>query len=197
MKLEYARTGAGAERKPVAYRLALSVEQRRYVVVQGSVGGAIVNLLLNGAIGWAITIGLTTFPVWKLIGVAGDLVGTAFGVAFGTCLAAKFSVRWDVARGKLAALALEPLSGAASTPWLSLLPDSVLVRSVVLGVLSVALFALPALAVLWLSGEREMDRVAFIALKAGFSAVEAALVTPLIVIGAMLDVSRRAESRLA
>jgi hypothetical protein len=174
----------------------LSVEQRRYVFARSSLGGAVINALLNGAIGWGITFGLATFPIWKLPGVAGDLVATAFGVTFGTCLGAKLTVRWDIARGKVAALAppsLAPPGGSGTGPWLRRLPEGVLRRSLWLGLLSIPVFALPVLLALWLTGEPDMERLTFVALKAAFSAAEAAVVTPLIVLAVLLDMSERAE----
>ncbi|MBM4364225.1 MAG: hypothetical protein FJ104_16215, partial [Deltaproteobacteria bacterium] len=49
-------------------------------------GAAVVNALLNGAIGWAATRELPVVPTWGLPGVAADLLATAFGVTFGTAL---------------------------------------------------------------------------------------------------------------
>src|SRR6185295_20415993 len=109
-----------------------------------------------------ITVGFAAFPLWKVPGVAPDLVATAFGVTFGTCLGAKLTLRWDIARGRV-----EP-APAASAPWHRRLPEGVLMRSVWLGLWSVPIFAVPMLLGLWLTGLREMDRLAFILLKAGF-----------------------------
>jgi hypothetical protein len=167
----------------------VSPEQRRYLLVQGCLGAALVNALLNGAIGWAITTGLAEFPVWKLPGVAGDLVATAFGVSFGTCLAAKFTVRWDVARKKITTPVLSP----ALSSLLARMPERTLPRSLWLGIVSIPVFGVPAVAALFGLGIASLDRVPFVALKAAFSAVEAALVTPLIVLAVLSDVSGEPE----
>jgi len=171
-------------------KVELSVEERRYLFGQGALGAALVNILINGAIGWAITHGLRTFPVWKLPGAAPDLLATAFGVTFGTCIAAKFAVRIDIARGKLAVPSASPASRKSER---SLIPRSLLVRSVWLGVVSVPVFAIPVLLALYVAGSDALERGVFIALKAGFSAVQAALVTPYLMLAALSDMSRRAD----
>lgn len=148
-------------------------------------GAAIVNALLNGAIGWVITRGLTAFPVWRFPGIGPDLLATTFGVSFGTVLAMVVQVRIDVTRGKIAPFA----PPAALAPALARFPRGVLLRSIVLGVLSVPVFATPALAWLALSGADALSRSAFVALKAGLAALEGGLVTPIIVLAALADVA--------
>ena len=74
----------------------MTKEQYRYVYVQSAFGAAVVNLLLNGAIGWAATLGLTEFPMCKTPGVLVDIAATAFGVAFGTCFGVLLQARGDL-----------------------------------------------------------------------------------------------------
>lgn len=148
-------------------------------------GAAIVNALLNGGIGWAVTRGLPTFPAWKLPGVAGDLVATAFGVSFGTVLAMALQIRFDVSRGKIS-----PFPPPASLAQvLARVPRAILPRSIVLGAFSVPVFATPALVWLALSGQEALTRTAFVWLKGGLAAVEGGLVTPFIVLCALGDVA--------
>ena len=162
----------------------------RYVLVNGVLGASIVNALLNGGIGVAITVGLATFPVWGVPGAVADLVATAFGVAFGTCLVVPFQVRRDVARGRVAV----PEAPGWLSPPLGRLPRGTLARSIALGVVSVPLFCPLAVLPLALLGTVDLSRESFVALKAGFSAVEAALVTPLVLLASLLD-ARGAEPR--
>ena len=108
----------------------VSPEQRRYLFIQCGVGAALVNALLNGGLGWAITKEFPTFPVWQLPGVGADLLATAFGVAFGTVLAMAVTVRLDAARGKIAPF-VPPGSAAA---LVSRFPRATFSRSVVLGI---------------------------------------------------------------
>src|SRR5260221_6224789 len=116
----------------------MSPEQRRYLFVECTIGAAVVNALLNGAIGWGITRGLATFPVWKARGVATDLLATAFGVAFGTCFGAVLQVRIDTARGKITVpTALPPRLSIL----VSRLPRGVIRRGLALGVVSTVALA--------------------------------------------------------
>lgn len=162
----------------------MSPEQRRYLFVQSAIGAAVVNALLNGAIGWAATRGLTEFPTWKVPGVAGDMIATAFGVSFGTCFGALLQVKLDTASGKITPPSELP---ALLRSLVARRPRGLFMRALLLGLVSVPVFAPPVLALLVALGEPAMDRSAFIALKAGFSAIEGAVVTPLIVLGALLD----------
>jgi len=168
-----------------------SPAQRRYLFVQNLVGAAFVNLLINGALGWLITRSLTTFPVWAFPGAALDLAGTGFGVTFGTCIAARIGVSWDVGRGRIEPPSLLPEHAV----WYRRLPGNVFSRSVWLGLISLPVFVLPLLAWLSWSGMPALERTSFIWLKAGFSAIQAAIVTPPIVLAALVDVSRAASPR--
>jgi hypothetical protein len=168
-----------------------SPAQRRYLFLQNLVGAAFVNLLINGALGWLITRGLPEFPVWSVPGAAADLAATGFGVTFGTCIAARIGVRWDVGRGRIEPPSLSSeLSG-----WYRRLPENVFARSVWLGLISLPVFVLPLLTWLAWSGMPALERTSFIWLKGGFSAVQAAIVTPPIVLAALVDVSRAAAAR--
>jgi hypothetical protein len=167
-----------------------SPAQRRYLFVQNLVGAAFVNLLINGALGWLITRGLDTFPMWALPGAAADLAATGFGVTFGTCIAAHVGVRFDVGRGKIEPPAPSPeLAG-----WYRRLPEKTFPRSLWLGLISLPVFVLPLLGWLLLTGVSDLERTSFIWLKAGFSAVEAAIVTPPIVLATLLDIGRATEA---
>lgn len=168
-------------------------EERAYVLLQGGIGAAIVNAILNGGIGWLITRGLTEFPVWRIPGVAFDLVATAFGVSFGTVLAMAVQVRFDVSRGRI-----KPFSPPSSVSRLVCrFPEGVFRRSVVLGAASVPLFAFPALLGLAASGLSGLERATFVGVKTILAAMEGGIVTPLIVLGALLDLSRVATPEKA
>jgi hypothetical protein len=146
----------------------------------------VANALLNAAIGWAITRGLSSFPVWTAPGVVVDLAATAFGVAFGTVISAAFQVRWDLARGKITAPALPDPHAAHLARLLARLPVGALKLAFLLGVGAIPVFCSPAVVALAASGFRSLDRASFIELKAGFAAIEGAVVTPLIVFGWLL-----------
>jgi hypothetical protein len=167
----------------------VSPQQRFYLVWQSCIGAAVANAVINGALGWAITRHMAQLPMWRIPGVAGDLAGTAFGVTFGTCVCMAVQVPWDLGRGKIAPL-LVPLPGSIAA-LLARFPRGLIQRGIGLGALSVPLFALPVIAVLVACGAGAMDREPYVALKAALSAVEGAIVTPLIVLAALEDVARK------
>lgn len=169
----------------------MSPEQRRYLVFQGGIGAAIVNALLNAGLGWGATRALPVVPVWGIPGVVPDFVATAFGVSFGTVLVMAFQVPWEVSRGKIA-----PFPPPASLARiLAKLPRGIFARGVLLGTVSVPLFAAPVIACLSLAGPPALSRGAFIAMKAALSAVEGGLVTPLIIMAALGNLAGPLESR--
>ena len=161
----------------------MTPEQRHYLFVQSAIGSAVVNAVINGALGWGATHGLTEFPLWKLPGAGIDLVATAFGVAFGTCLGAIVQIRIDVARGKISRPAL---SGSLAT-WIARAPSGLFARAMWFGVIGAVVFGPPALCGLVASGSDALGRVPFVAVKAGFSAVEGALVTPFILLATLMN----------
>jgi len=162
-------------------------DNRRYIVTQSVIGAAIVNAAINVAFGWALTRGLAGLPVWRVPGVAADLVGTAFGVTFGTCIAMSIQIPRDFAKGKIAPFALP--AGVASL--VARFPAGTLKRGLGLGAISIPLFVPPVVAALALCGVGVVERAAFLWLKGGFSAVQGAVVTPLIVLGALSDLGAR------
>lgn len=170
----------------------MTPEQRRYLFVECVIGAAVVNLLINGGLGWLATRAYPTFPVWKLPGVAADLLGTAYGVSFGTCIGAALQVKIDRARGRITTPDTVPQRLA---PIIAAMPRNLLARAIAVGVASVAVLG-PFIAVgLYFYGATEFGRQPFLAVKSVFSAVEGAVVTPVIVLAALMDpVPQRASA---
>ena len=168
-------------------KIYISQAQRRYFVLQCCIGAAVLNLLLNAAAGWVVTLKVLEFPVWKFPGVMADLAGTAFGITFGTAAVAPFATRRDLVRGKITAPTVAPHIDAS----FERLPQSTLRRAAWFGVLSVALFVTPIAVALVALGADALGRTAFIVLKAVFSGLQAAIVTPFIVFAVLLDEARR------
>jgi hypothetical protein len=158
----------------------------RYLLLECCLGSALVNAVINGGIGWATTRSLASLPLWRIPGVAADIVGTAFGVTFGTCLGMAFQIRRDLKSGKIGSVRVGP--GVAVL--LARFPYGTLRRSLGLGALSVPLFALPMVLALVVLGVGALERAPFIVLKACFAALEGALVTPFIALAALGDVER-------
>lgn len=167
-------------------RKTVTPEQRFYVLARNGVGAAFVNAVLNGAIGWGLTRGLAEFPIWKAPGVAVDLVFTAFGITFGTCLVLPLQTKRDFQRGLVTLPELAPRVAAL----LGRFPAGLLRRAVILGAVSIPLFAPPVLVALAASGVGAMGRVPFVELKAAFSAIQGGIVTPFIVLAILSDLSR-------
>lgn len=164
----------------------MTPKQRFYIIAQNGFGAAFVNAALNGAIGWVLTRGLSEFPVWKTPGVAVDLVFTAFGITFGTCLVIPVQTKRDFQRG----LATLPELSPSVAALLSRFPAGLVRRAVILGGISVVAFAPWVLVALAASGSAAMGRVPFVELKAAFSAIQGGIVTPFIVLAILSDLSR-------
>ena len=151
-----------------------------------------VNAIINGGLGWGMTHSLPLLHLWRIPGVVADLAGTAFGVTFGTCLGMVLQIRRDVKAGRVG-----PVDASALSPGVAALvasfPAGTFKRIVGLGALSVPLFALPVVVGLVVLGIGSLDRVPFVVLKSGFAALQAAMVTPLIALAALGDVSRDPE----
>lgn len=131
---------------------------------------------------------LHTVPLWGTdVSIAGDTIGTTFMLPFFTCLFVTRVARGQVERGKLPPLAWRRESHAA----LGRLPARTSVRALVLGltgliaVAPVAVWALVALEV------RDLGPWSFVAFKALFAALLAAVVTPVVALGALGDAEPR------
>jgi hypothetical protein len=158
---------------------------RLYLFGNCCLGAAIANIVINAFLGWATFrgLGVPALPLWRIPGVVADLAGTAFGVTFGTCLGMGWQIRRDLRRGKIGHFGVS----SAVASFVARFPHGTLKRSVGLGVVSIPIFALPVVAVLVLLGAESMDRIPYVTLKAGLAAVEAAIVTPFLVVAALAD----------
>jgi len=163
--------------------VTLSEAHRRYLIVEQSIGAAVFNFVLNGAIAWLTFRSLETIPVWGQQSIAGDTIGTAFLLPFITCLIVTRLAHAELRKGRLPALEWR----RASHPWLARLPHSTWARGAILGLVCVVIsvpVSLWALSVLAADG---MGFWAFIAFKATFAAVLAAIFTPVIALAALAD----------
>jgi hypothetical protein len=164
--------------------------ERRYLLVTCCIGSGIVNAIINGGLGWGLTHTYPILPLWRIPGVVADIAGTAFGVTFGTCLGMVLQIRRDLKAGRVGHVDASVLSPGVAA-LVARFPAGILKRSVGLGALSVPIFALPVTLGLAVLGIASMNRVPFVTLKAGFAALQAAMVTPLIALAALADVSRK------
>jgi hypothetical protein len=160
--------------------------ERRYLIWHNCVGAAIANAILNGGLGWLATRHLPGLPLWRFPGMAADLAGTAFGIAFGTSIGMRMRVRMDFKAGRIAHVPLSPGIAALVARF----PNGVFKRGFGLGALVIAVFALPVMVALAIRGAGWFDRWQYIEIKAAFSAVVGALVTPFIVLAVLADIKR-------
>jgi hypothetical protein len=163
--------------------VALSDAHRRFLVLEQGVGAAVFNFLLNGAIAWLTFSSLERVPLWGQQSIAGDTIGTAFLLPFFTCLVVTRLAHGQMRAGRLPAL---PWS-RASHPALGRLPSGTWARAVVLGLIGVAVAAPLALWAMVGLGVEGMSFWGFIAFKATFAAVLAALLTPIVALCALGD----------
>lgn len=163
---------------------ALDLAHRRYVLIEQGVGAAIFNLLLNGAIAWFMTRSLERVPLWgTTTSIAGDTIGTTFLLPFFTCLIVTRLARGQVTSGRLPPVSWRRDSHAA----LGRLPARTLPRALVLGLAT--LIAVAPVAV-WALTALEVNDLAvwhFVTFKALFAALLAAIITPIVALGALGD----------
>ncbi|HEX3770518.1 MAG TPA: hypothetical protein VHV30_06635 [Polyangiaceae bacterium] len=172
---------------PAAKPAPMAPHHRVYLFVECTIGAAVVNIAINGFLGWLTfrTLHTATLPLWRIPGVAADLVGTAFGVTFGTTLGMGLQVARDMKRGKIGHVDLSPRVAA----FIARFPHGTFRRSVGLGVASIV-FALPVITVLALLGVDAMGEWPYVTLKSAMAAVQAAAVTPWLVLARLGDVKR-------
>jgi hypothetical protein len=159
----------------------LSAEQRRFLWVGQSVVPFAINVVLNGAIGWAMFHGMATIPLWGSSSIGGDTLGTSFFLPAITCLIVTPLVRSQVRKGAA------PAFDGALAGWLRPFQRSLLVRAAALGLACVPLAGGAAVALLAALGVTALDFAPFVGWKALYAGVLGALVTPAIALLALAD----------
>jgi hypothetical protein len=169
----------------------MSRRDRLYLFGPCCLGPAIFNALINGGIGWAATRKVAGLGLWTLPGVAADIAGTAFGVAFGTYLGMAFQVRRDLKAGKVGLMGAPAIVAAVFDRLAS---QGTFGRGVSFGLAAVPIFALPMLAALAIGGGGSMTSRSFTIFKAAFAALEAAVISPPMVLGLLAEMKARSEA---
>jgi len=150
------------------------------------VGAAVFNFLLNAAIAWAMFRGAEQVPLWGQQSIAADTIGTSFILPFLTCLIVT-RITW----GRVRAGHLAPLPWTrASHPALGWLPERTTWRALALGTAGLLALAPPTVAAFHALDVPHLSVGDFVVFKAGFAAVEAAIVTPLVALWALAGVPR-------
>ncbi|MFT3922323.1 MAG: hypothetical protein QM778_07295 [Myxococcales bacterium] len=166
--------------------LALTPDQRRYLLLEHCLLPALVNLVFNAAIGWLIfrhALPVRMWPELSWPGIlqpnfAGDVSGMFFFLPLVTCLAVTRFVVGAVREGKVALLAIR----RADHPILRHLPVSVWPRAILMGSLcSVVLGSLVVL-ILTLMGVNSLSLGFAVGLKGLLAALLAAVATPVMAV---------------
>lgn len=166
-------------------RVELAPPHRTYALRDQGIGAAVFNLLINGVIAYLMFRSLAAVPLWGAQGIAGDTIGTGFFLPFMTCLIVTPLTWRQVRRGALPA----PSWTRVDHPMLARLPSRPAARGALLGLLGAVIAAPPAVLGLVVMGVDELDLWSFVAFKAIFSAILAAMVSPVIALAAIGDTS--------
>jgi hypothetical protein len=166
----------------------MSDEHRHYLVFEQGVGGGIVNLVLNGIIAWALFRHLVAVPLWGQESIAGDTFATCFLLPFITCLIVTGLARREVARGRFQA----PDWRRASHPILGRLPAGRFLRGVAFGAACLVLFAPLTVVFLSAAGFHQIHFWPFVIFKAVYAGLLGAVVTPIIALCALGDLTSQA-----
>ena len=148
------------------------------------VGPFIVNFIINVGIPWAAFGHHATAPLWGPQSVAGDMLLTMFLLPFGLCLVTTPLICKGARDGKLPQVG----TTAPIAPWVLRLPDTLLVRSLLVGLVSALLFGPPIALVLSLLGRPELPVLPFVLGKGFLCGALAAAISPPLALRALLDV---------
>jgi hypothetical protein len=165
--------------------MPLSPEQRRFLLIGHSLVGFVINVVINGAIGWAMFRSLATVPLWGETSIGGDVLGTSFFLPAITCLIVTPLVRREVRKG-----AVQGFDGALG--WLRPFQRRLPLRAALLGAVCVPLAGGLSLALLLAFGVQALDFAPFLGWKALQAGVLAACVQPAIALLALADARKGA-----
>jgi len=161
--------------------MQLSSAQWLYLAIGQLAVPVLINVVLNGAIGFAMFRGASEVPWLGTQSIVGDTLGTGFFLPAITCLIVTPLVRGHVRKG-----AAEPMRGTLPR-WLGAFPRALVPRALALGLAGVAISAALLLALSALLGLESLRFAPFLGFKAGFAGLLGALVTPPIALLALAD----------
>lgn len=153
--------------------MLLSSTHRRFLLIELGVIPALVNLILNGLICWALFRSLDSVPLWGESSVSVDLLSTAFFLPLLTYAAVNATVLRQLKSGKISPLSRE------HTPQPGWFRKSSFVRGSFLGTAGIIFAAIPVVWALNLGQAQPFPVSSFVAFKAVWAGLLAMLVTPL------------------
>jgi|SRR5262245_473264 len=160
--------------------MQLSAAQRGYLFIGQMIVPAVINLVLNGLIAWAMFRGASEVPLFGQQSIVGDTLGTCFFLPAITCLIVTPIVRGHVRKGMAERLGALPA-------WLAPFQRGLVARALALGLAGVAVAGSFAVVALLVLGVQTLAFTPFVVAKAVFAGVLGALVTPLIALLALAD----------
>jgi O-antigen/teichoic acid export membrane protein len=163
----------------------------KYLVGQ-AIAGAVINLVLNGAIAWLLYRRLPRIPLHGPQSIAGDVVVTSFVLPLLICLIVTPLIRAEMRKERLPVR-----QWVSSGPHRAVrLPTNLLLRALVIGVLA-ALVVSPI--TIWaldrLVGAEGLAFWPFVVFKASLAAALAVVVTPILVMRTLQEGRATAEAR--
>jgi hypothetical protein len=167
----------------------LSSRQLQYLLVGHGCVPFAINFALNGATGWLMFRGVDPVPTWGIASSAGpDLIGTCFFLPAITSLIVTPIVRRHARSGLV-----RRVSEADLPSWMRSFHRALAIRAVLFGLACLVVVGTLLAGVLLLAGPAQLGLTPFLWLKASFSALLGALVTPVIALVALADASRSAR----
>ncbi len=166
--------------------MVLAQEHRRLLRRSFILAPAIINFVLNGSIAWYVYSGRPFVSVWGADGeIIADVLATSFLLPFLTCFVVVPIVWKLVEQGEQSAVNWR----RSDFWWLAWLPHGQWARAAAIGVASALAGGFVLLGLLYVLRVETLSSQAFILLKATYTALLGALVTPLLALASLADVS--------
>jgi hypothetical protein len=157
---------------------SLTLEQRRFLLLDNGAGPFVANLLINGMIAWLLFRHASEVPMWGQSSIAGDTIATSFLLPAITCVIVTPLARARVRSGRL--------GGAEGAQW-RWVPRNMIWRALLIGLISLLALTPLTLFVLNTLGAGSLAPWHFIAFKAMFAAIEGGLITPFLALWAISE----------
>ncbi|HYW02596.1 MAG TPA: hypothetical protein VFA86_01525 [Gammaproteobacteria bacterium] len=157
---------------------------RRFLVVDQSIVGFVINFLINAVIAWYFFRAMAEVPLTGgSQNILGDIIGTFFLLPLIACVIVTPLVRRQVRSGKLAAFHWD----RSTHRIYRLLPRSSFFRGVVLGIVCTIVLGLPLFGIFQAAGLHALGYWRFVFVKGIYAGLLAALIIPVMAYAALGD----------